>query len=570
MYAPQRPHRDGSIFSESSWESETLKNEILYLCRHPDAGPGNGELYWSPNDSSLFESPVRPPSIRYPGPTRVKPQLHLNTHTNSVRPSIIAATSVDTNSSPRVSPVDEKAARSISLSSDNSPLSRNPSLTSTLQPGTEAALTRPSAMPPVPKIPDIPELSAPSKAKTKHTRQKSSVSSRKFLPRDWLLEPLSEDPQIRALASPPGSPEIEATPPSIDGEKEVNPSGGVLIPNLPSPPAPTASPTGRKSSDDTQSGSSNSNSSGVRTRRRSMTAPGNPPPVLPPVPLTVRKSRTSIINPTPRSIHHPHHPNYVPPAVTPKPSTEGLNRPSATRTSPAPASNSSRNINHNNRQPLQRHKSTSTSTSTRLPPRRQQSIGHHRPHPRFSPPQSSLAAHGSIKDLQRVRSSSSSFRNYQFPRRTPSHNQRLQPHPEHYQSQHQFYNQRNMTYNHLAPVPAPTRPPYTRRFHSNDGRGFDPAHTLPPIPRSDDTATLYPSTRRPRSSTHGGFSNATYPGNTGASSAQERTSTRRTSLSLADGGVALEGDSEIVERRNTYRGAERTSFCGPSSGMAKS
>ncbi|KAF5015096.1 hypothetical protein F66182_13689, partial [Fusarium sp. NRRL 66182] len=64
LYTPRRPIRDGSIFSESSWESETLKNEIFYLCRHPDAGPGNGELYWSPNDSSLFETPVRPPSIR--------------------------------------------------------------------------------------------------------------------------------------------------------------------------------------------------------------------------------------------------------------------------------------------------------------------------------------------------------------------------------------------------------------------------------------------------------------------------------------------------------------------------
>lgn len=522
-------------------------------------------MYWSPNDSSLFETPVRPPSIRYPGPTRVRPQLHLNTHTNSIRPSIIAATSVGTDTSPKVSPVEQSAgaARSISSRSDISPLSRNPSLTSTLQPGTEAALTKPSAVPPVPKIPEIAVL---SKAKTKHARQKSSVSSRKFLPKDWLSEPISEDPQIRALASPPASPEIDAVSPSSEGSdlKSDGPKDGALIPNIPSPPAPTASPAGRRSSDESQSAPSNG--TGIQTRRRSMTAPGNPPPVLPPVPLMVRKSRTSYISPSPRSIHHPHHPNYMPPTMTPKISSEGLHKsPAAARPSLAPASKSNPKIN-NHRQPLQRQKSTST--STRLPPHRQLSMGHH-PHTRFPPTQPSLAAHGSIKDIQRARSSSS-FRNNQFPRRTPSHNQRLQPHYQHYQNQHhyqhqhQHHNQHNMM--HHAPAQTPLRPTYTRRFHSNDGRGFDPAHTLPPIPRSDDTATLYPSTRRPRSSTYGGIPNTAITSNNN-SSAQEAMSARRTSLSLADGGVALDGDREIVERRNTYRGAERTSFCAPS-GMA--
>jgi hypothetical protein len=112
------------------------------------------------------------------------------------------------------------------------------------------------------------------------------------------------------------------------------------------------------------------------------------------------------------------------------------------------------------------------------------------------------------------------------------------------------------------PASTPTRPTYTRRFHSIDGRGFDPAHTLPPIPRSDDTATLYPSTRRQRSSTYGGVPNTSITAS-GSTNAQEPVAVamRRASLSLADGGVALEGDREIVERRNTYRGAERTSVC---------
>lgn len=429
-------------------------------------------------------------------------------------------------------------------------------------------MTKPSVVPPVPKIPDIPEISVPSKVKTKHARQKSSVSSRKFLPKDWLSQPLSEDPQIRALASPPGSPEIEAVFPSKDEVNDKNDDSGSagLIPNLPSPPAPTASPAGRKSSDDARSGSSNSNGTGIQTRRRSMTAPGNPPPVLPPVPLMVRKSRTSYINPNPRSIHHPHHPNFVPATtITPKTSPDAIQKPPAARPSLAPVSKSIQNIN-NNKQPLQRHKSTST--STRLPPHRQLSMGHHPP-TRFPPTQPSLAAHGSIKDLQRARSSSSSYRNnQQFPRRTPSLNQRLQqPHYQHYLNQYQHHNQHNMMHAPAQTPQHPLRPTYTRRFHSNDGRGFDPARTLPPIPRSDDTATLYPSTRRPRSSIYGGIPNvATTSNSSSSSNPHEAIGVRRMSLSLADGGVALEGDREIVERRNTYRGAERTSFCAPAVG----
>ncbi|EED18019.1 hypothetical protein TSTA_117910 [Talaromyces stipitatus ATCC 10500] len=558
LYAPQRPPQDGSIFSESSWESETLKNEILYLCRHPDAGPGNGELYWSPNDSSLFETPVRPPSIRYPGPTRVRPQLHVNTHTNSIRPSIVGATSVATDTSPKVSPVEATAgARSFSLRSDISPLSRNPSLTSTLQPGTESALTRPPP-PPVPKIPEIPEILA--KAKTKRTRQKSSVSSRKFLPKDWLSEPLSEDPQIRALASPPLPPEFDAvfqSSGSEDEEKEKEEEKRDTA--LPSPPAPVAPPEGRKSSDDAQSDSSNGSS--IQTRHRSMTAPGNPPLVLPPVPLMVRKSQTSYINQTPRSIHHPHHPNYVPPAVTPKTSTEGINKQQAPRNNQGPISNI------NNKQAIQRDKSISK--STRLPPRRQLSTNHH-PNPRLPPSQTALPSHRSLKDMQRGLRTSSSFRNShnQFPRRTPSHNT-LHPHQLHYQCQ--YHHQYNMLHHPPRVSTTALRPAYTRRFHSNDGRGFDPARTLPPIPRSDDTATLYPSTRRPRISTYGGFPRTTST-TSGTLSSAENTSTtgtisaRRTSLSLAGGGVALDGDREIVERMNTYRGAERTSICAPPQG----
>ncbi|OKL64007.1 hypothetical protein UA08_00352 [Talaromyces atroroseus] len=509
LNAPQRPPRDGSIFSESSWESETLKNEIFYLCRHPDAGPGNGELYWSPNDSSLFETPVRPPSIRYPGPARVRPQLRITTHTNSIRPTI--ATTSLSGTSPAVSPVDETAAGSVSARSDVSPLSRNPSMTSTLQMGTEAAFTRP----PVPRVPDIPEIPPQSQSQAEqqqqqqHKRQKSSVSSRKFLPKDLnLFEPLSEDPQIRALASPPSSPEIAEPVQQLDEREKEDGNPGLSHSTLPTPPAPARV-------NDSQSTRSNP----AQTRRRSMTAPGNPPPVLPPVPLTVRKSRTSHLNPAPRAIHQSHVPH-----TTPKP-------------------------------------------ATRRPSHRQSSMGraHYPPHhPRI---QTSLSNHSSIiirdhpQRQRRFHTSSSLSRNTQLPRHAPMHHQHYQPQHQ----QHMNYPQPRHLHPHL-----PARPAYVRRFHSNDGRGFDPARTLPPIPRSDDTATLYPSTRRPRSSTYGGSSSSpgTSSGPVHKSSksiqAGEREVTgqnARTSLSLADGGVALEADRDIVERKNTYRGAERTSIC---------
>lgn len=552
LYAPQRPPRDGSIFSESSWESETLKNEIFYLCRHPDAGP----VCWLSTNSSLLETPapVRPPTMRYQGPARVRPQLHLNTHTNSVRPSIVATSAADT--SPKVSPIDETAG-SISLNSDVSPLSRNPSMTSTLQMGTEAAFTRP----PVPKVPDIPEVPSASQPKQQqqHKRQKSSVSSHKFLPRSWdLSEPLSEDPQIRALASPPLFPETQIAQQLDQTEKEEenvpDNNSASQFPTLPSPPEPARVVPAADS---------------VHTRRRSMTTPGNPPPVLPPVPLTVRKSQTSHLNSSPRSIHHPHHPNYVPQG-TPKSSMGG-----------------------GSNRPLQGHKSM---TASRLPPRRQASMGHGQypaaptPVPRISPSQASLTSHhGSMinrnqSQKQRFHTSGSLPRNAQFARHaTPHHpplpnNQRQ--HYQHQQQQQHIASQprhRHQQQQHQHPS---ARPAYVRRFHSNDGRGFNPARTLPPIPRSDDTATLYPSTRRPRSSTYGGSSSNNNTGlfhnsAVGGSSAQgqgqgqgrddpetKKTARQRTSLSLAEGGVALEADREIVEKRNTYRGAERTSIYG--------
>ncbi|KAH8702216.1 hypothetical protein BGW36DRAFT_289394 [Talaromyces proteolyticus] len=479
--APQRAPRDGSIFSESSWESETLKHEIFYLCRHPDAGPGNGELYWSPNDSSLFETPVRPPSIRYSGPNLVRPQLHVNTRTNSVRPSI---STLPTESSPKSSPLDE-VTRSTSFRSN---VSQNPSLASTLRPGTETAYTRPLQ----PELPDIAE----SPTKVNHQRQKSSVSSQKFLPKGWTASGLlSEDPQIRALASPPLN-SMGTT--DVPGDF----SGGNIT-------AESSQPT-----DDVEKKKDAKDSSDEpRTRVRSMTEPNGVPPFLPSAPLVVRKSRTSYMMPKSKSIHHPHHPDYVPP--------------------PPPKLKPLQNAGHGNPKTPQR------------PLNRTGSMNHHvqRRHTSGVP-----RNHSSMRQQHR-----------QSPFSSPSPHHSVHHPEQHYPRRTQTQYRRQHHQHMVHPQPrhplTPVRPAYTRRFHSNDGRGFDPSRALPPIPCSDDTATLYPSTRRPRSSTYGGVS-----GKESVADSIHKARARR-SLNLADGGVA-QGEDQKITIGNTYRGAERTSFYG--------
>ncbi|KAL1970857.1 hypothetical protein VTN77DRAFT_2691 [Rasamsonia byssochlamydoides] len=454
LYAPQRSPRDGSIFSESTWESETLKHEIFYLCRHPDAGPGNGELYWSPNDSSLFEKPVRPPSIRYPGAARPRPQLRVNTNPASIRPEI-ATSPVD--SSPKVSPVADSSKRSNSVRSAVSPLSRNPSMSSSLQPGTESTLSRP-AIPESSGIPDVPEFPT----KPKHERQKSSVSSRKFLPKtlpDSL--PLSEDPQIRALSSPTLSADTDSEAQNRDDSSKslASAANAVLAPSTDSSP--------------TSAANVGSNQDTPTPKRH--TNLGDSPPVLPPLPLVVRKSRTSYIEP-PRSIHHPHHPHYIPPPPNYMGHGHGHGRPQTAENGRIKR----RNTNH----PINYHHYHSV----------------HHPSPYNS----------------RVEQS-------HLPRHTQSYH--FNHHPRHPQ------------------------PGYLRRFHSHQYHRFDPSRTLPPIPRSDDVAIVYPSTRRPRSSTYGGIS-----------SVAEIGPNRKASLNLGPGGISLEEDHDIDT--NTYRGAERTSMHG--------
>lgn len=402
----------------------------------------------------MSEQPVRPPSMRYPAPVRPKPQLRVNTDPVSIRPEIVHSPSISPKSSPSDQPATEVEG---STGSRVSPLSRTSTLM-TAHPN-DSVVTVPSMaeLPGVPEIPPIPakyKLDAP---------QKSSDSSRNdLLPKVWRSSstPLSADPQIRALSSPDLAKQAMR-----DSRSETDTSKMVVAELL-----PVADPANKfPAAPETQAGGKPDMNilKPAPPRPRALTTnPGNPPSVLPPQPLMVRKSRSSYIAPISRSIHHPHHPNYVPPPP---------HHPSRSRSHAAEPGR----------------------------PRRQNT---------------------------RHVSNNYQFERSQMPRHTQSHRHQYQQDPRRYHPQlhHHHHHQ-----------------PRTPRFN--------PSHSLPPIPRSDDVEIVYPSTRRPRSSTYGGFG-IIRDGLGGMKSGA------RSSINLSSGVPSTEEGSGIDSK--TYRGAQRTSMHG--------
>ncbi|KAJ9204234.1 hypothetical protein DTO164E3_1996 [Paecilomyces variotii] len=461
LYTPQRPSRDGSIFSESSWESDTLKSEILFLCRHPDGAPGNRELYWSNGKQCVSEKPVRPPSMRYPAPVRPKPQLRLNTDPGSIRPEIVRASSASpSQSSQNGSPVNQPTNEGAGSTENRAPAVSRTGTIMTAHPN-DSVVTVPS----IAELSGVPEIPAiPPRYKQQHVRQESSVSSQnKFLPNVWQTNstPLSEDPLIKAISSPDLAKQaLMALFSESDTSKVV-----VTEPLPVAAPANSSQAVPKSTNHDMKS----SEATPAPPRPRAMTAsPGNPPPVLPPQPLTVRKSRSSYIAPIPRSIHHPHHPNYVPPPPPPIRSSQPR---------PQPAE-SERPRRHNTR--------------------------------RIS-------------------------KNYQFERSQVPHH--TQSHRYHYQQDPRRYNPNLHSYHQSPRAPR-----------------FNPSHALPPIPRSDDVEIVYPSTRRPRSSTYGGI--GLPKDGLGSMKAGARSS-----INLSTPGAFSTGEAGGIDSR-TYRGAQRTSMHG--------
>ncbi|BCR90924.1 uncharacterized protein ACHE_60810A [Aspergillus chevalieri] len=275
VYNQQNRTRDGSITSNTSWDSEnTLKNDILYYCRRPEPTYGGPGLHWPSNDDTMFEKPEDVTAIQ-PAPFRAKPQLKLST------------TLVPESAEFRSGSVSPMAA-----ASETDPVSRTSTvLTSgTNEPPSIAEL-------PAPEVPQIP-------TKFSHKRQKSSMSLRKFLPRSLPISlPLSDDPQIRALSNPniyfDLEKEAEKAFLSDSSESFQRPNSPLKadIPKHQSCPIIQLDPP--------------------QQDQRTMTmSSADAPEVVDPEPQKIQRSNTAtaaahLSQPLPRSMNHPHHPSQL-------------------------------------------------------------------------------------------------------------------------------------------------------------------------------------------------------------------------------------------------------------------
>lgn len=467
IYKCSQALRDGSIFSAHSWDSdETLKNEILNLCRQHD-----GRLAGEPwNNDPLTDKVNCHPSIRHPAPVRLKPQLRVNTDQGSEYGEITSGTTPSPNESPpRVSPGGTVASDWFY------PISRT-STVMTSQTACESKTLLSEFN--VPKVPAIPEQY------TKHKRQKSSLSSlRRFLPKSFPLPlPLSSDPRIRALADPNAASDVEkqVVTPSTAQESlqtstvEVDSKNGTQ-----------SSKTSVKVSKNTERPKQSTSKSDSHERTFTMNSADAPEVVPDPLPEAVpalpaetanfRRSQPTI-SPA-RSINHSHQPDYGASPVNPRRYSLSCRQNSAIF-------------------PLQ-----------------------------FEPPR---------------RPSSRQSNVLQYPMRSGSY-QSDTPHTPRY-TQSQYLPQ---YYSHPTPAPSPTR--------WSAQHAFSPSHVIHTVPRRHDVEIIYPSTRRPRSSTHGNFSGPLSCIMESASSPRASVDDTRTTPTPG------ELPRNVIDQA-TYRGTNRTSM----------
>ncbi|KAJ5665277.1 uncharacterized protein N7477_007725 [Penicillium maclennaniae] len=440
-HKPRQILEDGSIFSSHSWDSdETLKNEILNLCRQHD-GMGNGEPWYI---DPLANKVNCHPSIKHPAPVRLRPQLTVNTEPGSIYGEIVSGVTVSPDDTwPRHSPGGQTVA------SDFYPISR----TSTVLTSDSRHLLSDMT---VPQVPEIPEQYTRGPT---HKRGKSSLSSlRKFLPKSFPLSlPLSSDPQIRALADPNAASDVEkqvVTPSIKDGIESITKE------KLSNSSDSSLQSTGVQSTTPITPAFVRSEAPARTMTMNSADAPEVVPlQDLPTEPVKVHRSQTTSF-----SIHHPRHPNYIPGPVPSR------NYPMACR-----------------------------QNTTILPAHTDMRRGNCRQAPLMQMP---------------TRSNS-----YQFDQ---------QYNPRHSQSQYQ------KVFSSQLP-------------HWGSQHMYDPSRSAPSlsaVSRRNDVEIIYPSTRRARSSTHGGPSNP-------LSCILESTDPR------------FSVDSHRMNAaisQNTYRGANRTSM----------
>ncbi|KAJ5176795.1 uncharacterized protein N7482_002672 [Penicillium canariense] len=453
IYKRSQALRDDSIFSGHSWDSdETLKNEILNLCRQHDGKTAEEPWYFDP----LAHKVNCHPSIRHPAPVRLRPQLHVNTNAGSEYGEITSGTTVSPDDTMhRFSPGGQ------TITTDFYPISR----TSTVMTSQTACESRTLLSDfAVPKVPAIPEQYTPN-----HKRGNSSLSSfRRFLPKSFPLSlPLSSDPQILALADPNAASDVEkqVVTPSTSRKDLTAVAHEMPVDKTQDSSTSIATQTPQKSAP------SPHNKPDGHARTMTMNSADAPEVVMPVKPTKVRRSQTAYL--AAMSIHHPHHPNYIPgPTIPPNPRKYSLSC----------RQNSANLPSHVD--PLRR--TTSRQTNTVQYP---------------------------------VRSSS-----YSFDQHIPRHTQ-SQYHANWY--------------------------PHPPRWASHPG--FDPSRSVPNLPRRNDVEIIYPSTRRSRSSTNGGFNGPLSC--IMELSSMPRASVADTKLSAA----ALEAKRNVIDQ-TTYRGANRTSL----------
>ncbi|KAE8372527.1 hypothetical protein BDV26DRAFT_297773 [Aspergillus bertholletiae] len=285
IYKAQPSVCDESIFSNSSLESDTLKDGILYLCPGPSATYGVRDPYWLSSTDHAFEKTTMP-NFQYPLPIHQK---------QPSRPDV----------SPE--PEDSGTLSGSTLTQQSHPIGANlNSISRTPTSGTSESNSERHLQPPIAELPSDQEDPSASN----HKRQKSSLSSlRKYLPKSFPLSlPLSADPQIRALADSNTPQDVEKQTGNVvlnrkcdspkrrassPQEKEVVASAPVdsesrRLPNSQAPTSAQARPTSSNSSD--------------------------APEVVLPASLKVHRSNTAHTAPIPRTIHR-HRPSYtiVPP-----------------------------------------------------------------------------------------------------------------------------------------------------------------------------------------------------------------------------------------------------------------
>lgn len=361
---PKRPVRGSSLFSESSGESERLKDQVFYLCRHPNAGPDHDALFLTPKESSFLDAVTRHPSIRHPGPARVRPELRIATHLGTNGPSI--TTSELRKCLPAVD-----CSKSV-CSQRISPVSRNSSVASRrLPPRVEEANT---TQPPLPPIPGRSE----GLYGAKHKRQQSSTSSNKFLPKPCApTKQPSDGPQIRSISSQTliADNDWEALSNKHESNSSIA-SGSVSTPATSvSSPDPTTKDDSKFETKSTHSDASS------ESKQQALTPSGESPMALAPGPLKIHKTqptRKEDYTPPPGPPSTPSVPKIPPRSVHRRSTTQPAVRSHIPRVRPVRLSTVQREYSPHQYIPQNYHPSASHY-------RRQHYQHLHHPQPRYTP-----------------------------------------------------------------------------------------------------------------------------------------------------------------------------------------